>query len=82
MQAKLYALVVIGLLNSVISVYYYVRVVVKMFLEFPTADDPALRFGVSELGAVGVLSLATVVLGVNFNWLLRWVEVAGRVFTG
>src|SRR5713101_7675694 len=77
MEAHLYALVVIGLLNSVISVYYYVRVVVKMFLEFPTADDPALRFGVSELGAVGVLSLATVVLGVNFNWLLRWVEVAG-----
>src|SRR5437867_1614732 len=82
MQAKLYVLVVIAGLNSVISLYYYARVAVKMFLEFPTADDPAMRFTPSELGAVGVLSLATLVLGVNFNWLLRWVEVAGKVFTG
>src|SRR5437867_8691820 len=81
-QAKLYALVVIGLLNSVISLYYYARVVKTMFLDDPAADDPALRFGASELGAVGALSLATVALGVSFNWLLRWVEVAGRVFTG
>src|SRR5206468_3750019 len=62
--------------------YYLARVVKTMFLDDPTADDPALRFGANELGPVGVLSLATLVLGVNFNWLLRWVEVAGRVFTG
>src|SRR5919198_1186904 len=81
-EARLYALVVIGLLNSVISLYYYARVVKTMFLDLPAAEDPAMRFSASELGAVGVLSLATVVLGVNFNWLLRWVEVAGKVYTG
>ena len=72
----------IGLLNSVISLYYYARVVKTMFLDQPTAEDRVMRFTASELGAVGVLSLATVVLGVDFNWLLRWVEVAGKVFTG
>src|SRR5881398_485985 len=81
-QAQLYVLVVIGLLNSVISLYYYARVVKTMFLALPAADDPAMRFTPSELGAVGVLSLATFVLGVNFNWLLQWVEVAGNVFRG
>ena len=81
-QAKLYVLVVIGLLNSVISLYYYARVVKTMFLDQPTADDVAMRFTPGELGAVGVLSLATLVLGVSFNWLLRWVAVAGKVFTG
>ena len=81
-QAKLYALVVIGLLNSVISLYYYARVVKTMFLDQPTAEDRVMRFTASELGAVGVLSLATVVLGVDFNWLLQRVEVAARVFTG
>jgi len=81
-QAQLYVLVVIGLVNSVISLYYYARVVKTMFLDLPAADDPAMRFTPRELGAVGALSLATFVLGVNFNWLLRWVEVAGRVFTG
>jgi NADH-quinone oxidoreductase subunit N len=82
MEAHLYALVVVGLLNSVISLYYYARVVKTMFLDQPTADDAAMRFTPGELGAVGVLSLATLVLGVSFNWLLRWVAVAGKVFTG
>src|SRR6266852_1370039 len=81
-EAHLYALVVVGLLNSVISLYYYARVVKTMFLDQPTADDAAMRFTPGELGAVGVLSLATLVLGVSFNWLLRWVAVAGKVFTG
>ncbi len=81
-EARLYALVVIGLLNSVISLYYYARVVKTMFLDQPTTDDPTMRFTPGELGAVGVLSLATVVLGVSFNWLLRWVADAGKVFTG
>src|SRR5881296_993468 len=81
-ESRLYALVVLGLLNSVVSLYYYARVVKVMFLDEPRADDPVVGFPANELGPVGVLSLATLVLGVNFNWLLRWVEVAGRVFTG
>ena len=43
-QAKLYALVVVGLVNSVISLYYYARVVKTMFLDQPRADDPVLAF--------------------------------------
>src|SRR5207249_4570477 len=58
-QAQLYVLVVIGLVNSVISLYYYARVVKTMFLDLPAADDPAMRFTPRELGAVGALSLAT-----------------------
>jgi NADH-quinone oxidoreductase subunit N len=81
-EARLYALVVIGLVNSVVSLYYYARVVKTMFLDRPVAEDVPVRFAPADLGAVGILSAATVVLGVNFNWLLRWVEVAGRVFTG
>src|SRR3989449_8479342 len=37
-QARLYALVVIGLLNSVVSLYYYARVVKVMFLEQPRPE--------------------------------------------
>ena len=81
-EAKLYALVVIGLLNSVVSLYYYARVVKVMFLDQPGPEDPVLVFPLSGLGAVGLLSLATLYLGVRFNWLLERVHVAGRVFTG
>ena len=81
-QSGLYALVLIGLVNSVISLYYYARVVKTMFLDQPVEGDPRMRFAPSELGAVGVLSLAILVLGVRFGWLLGWVEAAGKVFTG
>jgi len=81
-QAKLYALVLVGLVNSVISLYYYARVVRTMFLDQPRAEDPVMAFPLSSVGAVGALSLATLYLGVRFNWLLERVQHAGRVFTG
>jgi NADH-quinone oxidoreductase subunit N len=81
-QAKLYALVVIGLLNSVVSLYYYARVVKMMFLDEPRAEDPPLRFRLGDLGAVGILSLATLYLGVRFGWLLDRADEARRVFAG
>jgi NADH-quinone oxidoreductase subunit N len=81
-QGKLYALVVIGLVNSVVSLYYYARVVKLMFLDQPQEGDPVLAFPASALGGVVLLSTATVYLGVRFNWLVERVAEAGRVFAG
>jgi len=81
-QGKLYALVVIGLVNSVVSLYYYARVVKMMFLDQPQEGDPVLAFPASALGGVVLLSTATVYLGVRFNWLVERVAEAGRVFAG
>ena len=82
-EGRLYALVVIGLLNSVVSLYYYARVVKVMFLEKPEPTDPPMRFRlVGDLGVVGVLAVANVVLILRFDWLLALVQSAGRVFAG
>jgi NADH-quinone oxidoreductase subunit N len=81
-EAKLYALVVLGLLNSVVSIYYYARVVKTMFLDQPRDEDPVLTFRTLDLGAIGLLSVATLLLGIRFGWLLERVQQAGRVFTG
>ena len=82
-EGKLYALVVIGLVNSVVSLYYYARVVKAMFLDRPRAEDPALTlWSVRDLGAIGLLAAANVLLILNFDWLLRWAGAAGRVFAG
>jgi NADH-quinone oxidoreductase subunit N len=81
-QGRLYALVVVGVLNSVVSLYYYARVVKMMFLDLPEPEDPPLAFRLGDLGAVGVLSLATLYLGVRFGWLLERVDEARRVYTG
>jgi NADH-quinone oxidoreductase subunit N len=82
-EGRLYALVMIGLLNSVVSLYYYARVVKVMLLDRPEPSDPPMRFRlIGDLGVVGVLAVANVVLILRFEWLLALVESAGRVFTG
>jgi NADH-quinone oxidoreductase subunit N len=82
-EGRLYALVMIGLLNSVVSLYYYARVVKVMFLERPEPSDPPMHFRlIGDLGAVGVLAVANVVLILRFDWLLALVQSAGRVFAG
>jgi NADH-quinone oxidoreductase subunit N len=82
-EGRLYALVVLGLVNSVISLYYYARVVKVMFLDQPEASDPRIAFRpLGDLGGVGLLAAANLFLILRFDWLLAAVERAGRVFTG
>jgi len=82
-EGRYYALVMIGLLNSVVSLYYYARVVKVMFLDQPRAEDPPMTFRpIGDLGAVGLLSAANLFLIFRFEWLLSAVERAGRIFAG
>jgi NADH-quinone oxidoreductase subunit N len=81
-DAGLYTLVVAGALNSVVSLYYYFRVVKRMFLDEPEAGAPELRFPVVGVGAVVALSALTLVFGVRFGWLFDVADAAMRVFVG
>jgi NADH-quinone oxidoreductase subunit N len=81
-QAGLWPLVVIAVLNSVVSLYYYAKVARAMFLDAPAPDDPPLAFPLRDLGGVGALSVLTVWLGVWFGWLLERALEAGRTLAG
>jgi NADH-quinone oxidoreductase subunit N len=82
-ETRLYALVVIGLLNSVVSLYYYAQVVKTMFLDRPRPEDPVMTFRpLGDLAAVVLLAAANVFLILRFDWLLAAVERAGKVFAG
>src|SRR5262245_10361184 len=82
-EQRFYALVVIGLVNSVVSLYYYARVVKVMFLDRPKPEDPPMTFRpLADLGGVGILAAANVLLILNFGWLLAGVEGIGRTFAG
>jgi NADH-quinone oxidoreductase subunit N len=76
------ALVVAGALNSVISLYYYWRIVKAMFLDDPGIGDDALRFPSFGMGALVALSAATVFLGIQFRWLDAAAGAASRLFLG
>jgi NADH-quinone oxidoreductase subunit N len=62
-RQRFYILAVIGILNSVVSLYYYMRPVKAMFLEPPEDDAPVFNVQIWNYGLMGVLAIATVVLG-------------------
>ncbi len=77
MQApQLYWLVVVGVLNSLVSVYYYLRVVVAMYFR-----DPARPFsptdGVSMRAGLLLTALAVVLLGIFPSSFLDWAGAVG-----
>jgi NADH-quinone oxidoreductase subunit N len=81
-QQRFYILAVIGILNSVISLYYYMRPVRAMFLEPP--EEGAVQFG-SELwnyGLMGVLAIATIVLGLYPPPVIAFASRSLHFFTG
>jgi NADH-quinone oxidoreductase subunit N len=76
-DAGCYWLAVIGVLNSAISLYYYIRVVVFMYLKKDASGsepttNPALGF------ALGVAAVATLVLGVYPRLLFIVAEASTR----
>ncbi|MGH7842240.1 MAG: NADH-quinone oxidoreductase subunit N [Candidatus Binataceae bacterium] len=56
-------LAVIGILNSVVSLYYYMRPVRAMFLEAAEEGAPPFAGDLWNYGLIGALALATVILG-------------------
>jgi NADH-quinone oxidoreductase subunit N len=61
LDAKLYALAILGVLNSVVSAAYYLRVIVYMYFREPAVEPQPIRSTVPA-----TIALATSVLGVFF----------------
>src|SRR3954464_6054689 len=76
-DAQYYGLAVIGVLNSAISLYYYVRIVVFMYLKKETigstpVTSPALAV------VLGLAVVATLVLGIYPRFLFEVADASAR----
>ncbi|MEO8456587.1 MAG: NADH-quinone oxidoreductase subunit N [Chloroflexota bacterium] len=78
-RADLVWLAVIGVLNSVISAYYYLRVVLVMFTKDP-ADTATFRPSPSLSAALMIAVVGLIAIGVYPNPLLTAADHAARVF--
>ena len=75
-------LVVVLLLNSVVSLFFYFKVVKKMFLEKPEESNISkIQFGYSNYAILFVLAIPTVVFGLYFTPLLNLAK-ASAIFFG
>jgi len=78
--AKLYWLLVVGGLNTAISLFYYLRIIKAMTMEPEPENRLPLHFSmVSAEGAyVALITLPVVVLGVAWDPLYRWAAAASH----
>ncbi len=81
-RQQFYLLAVVGVINSVISLYYYARVVRTMFLDFPEGNEPAVSVGLHNGSLMWGLCAATIVLGVYWAPVIGLAERSLQFFTG
>jgi NADH:ubiquinone oxidoreductase subunit 2 (subunit N) len=69
-------LAIVGVLNSVISGYYYLNVVRQMFLLPPKKEQVAIRTTPNMDAALLIALLGTILIGLFPNPFMRWVRDA------
>ena len=79
-DAGLLGLAAIGVLSSVVGVYFYLRVVVYMFMRPAPADATTpVRHWTTELALI-TSAIAVVALGIIPGPITEWLSRAGMIF--
>lgn len=77
-QAELYGLLIIGCVNSAISLFYYIRIVKTMAIDPEPTDRAPVSFSMisTEGICVALVTIPVFVLGLFWNSLHVWAEAA------
>ncbi len=78
--AKMIGLVVIGALNSVVSLYYYVRILKNMFLKDAAPGGAVFGLSVPEVAMLLLLLVPTLLLGLYFGPLVEYAQASVSIF--
>jgi len=73
-------LAIVGALNSVIALYYYVRIIRNMFLRVETGKGAPLTAGRLQVATVLVMLIPTLLLGVYFTPLVELAQASVKMF--
>jgi NADH-quinone oxidoreductase subunit N len=73
-------LALIGLLNAVVSLYYYVKIVKNMFLVQPKGNKTHEAFSWGYNFVLIVLIVPTILLGIYFGPLIKLAEYSSQIF--
>jgi NADH-quinone oxidoreductase subunit N len=81
-REQFYVLALVGVANSVLSLYYYARVVRTMFLDFPTGGEATVALDRPNGALLILLALFTVVLGVYWAPVIAFADRSARFLMG
>ena len=80
LDAKWIWLAVIGALNTVISLYYYVRVIRNMFLRDPEGSTTPIVFSNPQLTILLILLIPTLVFGLYYTPIVEFANASVAMF--
>ena len=80
LDAKWIWLAVIGALNTVISLYYYVRVIRNMFLRDPEGSTTPIVFSIPQLTILMILLIPTLVFGLYYSPIVEFANASVAMF--
>jgi NADH-quinone oxidoreductase subunit N len=63
-ESKFYGLAVLGVLNSAVSVYYYLRITVLMYFRESDREITGLRFSFASIVALALAVIGTFYMGI------------------
>jgi NADH-quinone oxidoreductase subunit N len=81
-HGQFYILALVGILNSVVSLYYYVRPIKTMFLDQPNGDEGTVRVDRWNYSLMGVLACATIVFGLYWAPVISFASRSLNFFVG
>jgi NADH-quinone oxidoreductase subunit N len=81
-RGQFYVLAIVGILNSVVSLYYYLRPIRIMFFEQPLGDEGVVKFDSWNYGLMGVLACATILFGLYWGPIIAFANRSLSFFTG
>lgn len=73
-KQQMWMLAIVAGLNSVVSLYYYARIVRTMYLDNPRESDPVMTVDMHTSALVGVLTVLTVVFGLYWAPVVDFAE--------
>jgi len=83
LQRKMYWLVAIAALNSVIALYYYLKVIRAMYLDKSDEDETSsIPIGVTPVVLTLMMAIPTIVFGVWFTPIVNFAQKAVATFLG
>jgi NADH-quinone oxidoreductase subunit N len=81
-KAQFYYLAVVGILNSVVSLYYYVRIIKTMFIDDPVGAEGEVALSWHNGALLVALSFFTVYFGLRWSALFEFANRSTRFFLG
>ncbi|MCX7879101.1 MAG: NADH-quinone oxidoreductase subunit N [Ignavibacteria bacterium] len=79
-DAGLIWLAVAGVVNSVISLYYYVKIMRNMFIRGIEVEKEPITFPALNLVVIFLLSIFTLVFGIYFSPIINWANFSANIF--